>query len=168
MRMNGMTGSWVEQRKNEIEEILRAFSTRVSLRDMVVNNDVSVYLNKTKEEMEKMSQVECAEVATLLNEAATFTQLQLNNEQGRCRWAEETITRLIASRISQYGDKYTPFDYRRAMAIQDNEATVSLEKIRINSQLCVDSMAYVPTQMRHVATSYAELSNAKRYKRETS
>lgn len=166
--MSGTVGLWVSEKTKEIEEILQAFSTRVSLRDIVVSNDVSIYLNKSKKDIEKMGYVECAEVAVLLNEAATFTQLQLNREQGRCRWAEESIAKLIASRISQYGDKYTPFDYRKIMAIKDNEAAVSLEKIRVNSQLCVDSMLYIPTQMRSVATSYVELSNAKRYKRETS
>jgi hypothetical protein len=54
------------------------------------------------------------------------------------------------------------------MAIKDNEAAMAVEQIRVKCQLCVDEMAFVPTQMRQIAAAYAELSNSKRYRRETS
>ena len=133
---------------------------------MVVDS-VKHYMTLSKAQMSGLNQIDCAEASLLINEAAIFVQSETNRYQAKAKWAEECITRLIASKVSHYGTKYTPFDYRRQMAIKDNEAAQALEKVRVNCQLCVDEMAFVPTQMRNIAASYAELSNSKRYKRET-
>lgn len=172
LKTNGMDESmnkpWSEQKLEEVKQIQEAFRTRVSMRDLVVDDDVHRYLSLSRTEMRKLPHWECAEACLLIHQAALHVQSEMNRHITRMKWAEECVTRLIAPRITRYGNKFTPYDYRRQMAVRDNEAALAVEGIRVKNQICVDEMSFIPTQMRQIADAYAELAQAKRYTRETS
>ncbi len=159
--------SWSEQALAKVEEIQAAFRTKTNIRDMIVDNAVDTYLNMNYNAMQKLHHWECASACLLISELAMHVQSQINDMLAKAKWAEERTTKMICGSIQQYGDKFTPYEYRRQIAIKDNEAAISLEQIRVKCQLCVNEMSFMPTNLRNIANAYANLAEAKRYKRET-
>ena len=165
---NGKLGSWVDQQYRQIDEILLSYQQKMHLAKLVVHNEVEEFLNKSFVELKQMTRVECAEAAVLLSEEALYVQLQVNKETAIIKWADKLINELIAGKVSNYGDQYTSSEHRVILAIKNNEAAQKLDQIRTQAQLRVDSMFFVMSHLRQVASSLEKLEEAKRYSRETS
>lgn len=167
--MNGQNDSshkpWSEERLEEVQKIQESMRTRTSLRDLVVDDSVHHYLTLSYRDIHSLPHWECTEASLLIHQAALHVQSEINRKQTQLSWADECITSLICKKITRYGTQFTPYDYRRAMAIRDNEAAMSIEAIRVKLKVAIDEMAYMPKQLTSVANAYANLAEAKRFKR---
>jgi len=139
--------------------------TKISIRDLVVDDSVEHYLTLPYADMHKLPHWECAEASLLIHMASLHVQSEINHKQTQAKWAEECITSLISRKITTYGTQFTPYEYRRAMAIRDNEAAMSLEAIRVKLKVAIDQAAYMPKQLTSIADAYANLAETKRYTR---
>ena len=156
---------WSEERLDEVTKIQQAMRTRTSMRGIVVDDMVQHYLDLPHSEIRKLPHWECAEASLLIHRAAFHVQSEINQFQTKEKWAEDCITSLVSKKITRYGTQFTPYEYRRAMAIRDNEAAMSLEVIRVKLRVAIDEMAYMPKQLTSVANAYGSLAEAKRYTR---
>ena len=112
-----------------------------------------------------MTAEECGEAAVVLNQASTYVQLETNRIRADINWCNKYIDWLIARKITEYGSKYTPFDYRRMLASRDNDVAKELHGIVTNAELKLASLEYMPNQLRATAASFSDLQQTKRNQR---
>jgi len=128
---------------------------------MAVTNEVQRYMNMTPVEMKKLEPAECGEASAILNQSSLYIQLQINTLQARINWCKSSIDFIIANSISQVGTKYTPYEYRRVLAIRNDDAAMKFQTLIVETQLRIDALAFLPTQLRNLATSFESLQRAK-------
>ena len=116
-------------------------------------------------EIRRMNAEECGEAAVIINQSATYIQLQLNIVNADVNWCNKYIDWLVASTIAQYGGKYTPFEYRRLLASKDNDVAMKLHKIVSDAELQAQCLEYMPNQLRATAKSFSDLQQTKRSQR---
>jgi hypothetical protein len=113
-------------------------------------------------EIRKLSAEECGEAAIVLCQEAAFLQNVLNKAQSIANWCERSITKTIASEVDNVGTQYTPFSYRRELAIRQNERATELDTAMRKSVLIVETLEYMPTRLRHLSSTFEGLQQTKR------
>lgn len=114
--------------------------------------------------LRKLSAVECAESAFVLGQYAHRLQQARNREQARVTWAEQSIRRLIASKVNNY--KGVSFEERRLQAVKGDDAAQKLDAIRVKAQLRIDRVSFLADKANDLAKSLLSLKNAKQGVRE--
>jgi len=155
----------IEEKHNRIEALLRRYPAKVGLGVLQPSNEVERFLTMQTTEIRRLNAEECGEAAVVLNQAATYIQLELNRMQADAAWCNQYIDWLIAQNITQYGTQYTPFEYRKVLAIKDHDIAMQLQQIVTQIQLRVQSMSYIPNQLRATAASFSDLQQTKRSQR---
>ena len=152
----------IDERYQQLQLLLKNYPSKIGLGVLQPINDTERYLTMSEQERRRMTAEECGNAAITLNQAATYIQLETNKMQAEIRWCDRYIDWLIASKITEAGSKYTPFEYRRILAIRNNDVATKLQQIMANIQLRIDSLSYIPTQLRATAASYSDLQQTKR------
>jgi hypothetical protein len=155
----------IDELREEVEKLLQNYPAKVGLGVIQPTNEVNQFLTMTISEQRKLSAEECGEAAIVLNQAATYIQLETNRMQADIDWCTEYINWIIAQDVANVGTKYTPYEYRRILAIKQNDVAMKLQKVISRAQLRIKSLAYMPTQLRATAASFADLQQTKRSQR---
>lgn len=150
------------ERRQKILRLAEEYSTHLGLGKLNQNNDVEKYLNLTQPELRQMTPEDCGEAAYFISRAMTYIQLESNKVQADINWCETYIQWLVATTINSVGGQYTPFEYRRILAIKQNDVAMELQRIVTEAKVRVDSIAFVTNQLRGVLTSFEGLQQTKR------
>ena len=160
--MSGQEGlKKVNQRLEDLERVLLEFEKGVGL-SIEQSPDASNALNLKKEQLSKMSPDECGELAYALAQQSAYLQKEINKYSQRIHWANTNIDSMICSQVDNYGSRYTTYDNRRMLAINDNEYTMKLYEISVQSQRVVDRLAYLPSKISYMSKTLLELQQTKR------
>jgi hypothetical protein len=159
------TESPLDLKREKVAHLLERYPAKVGLGVLQPANEVERFLNMTTVALRKLSAEDCGEASVILNQASTYIQLELNRMRADIDWCNKYIDWLIAKNITQYGTKYTPFEYRRLLASQDNDVAMQLHKIVSDAELQAKCLEYLPTQLRATASSFADLQQTKRSQR---
>ena len=154
-----------DERHAKVEALLEHYPEEIGLGVLRPPNEVNRFLNLTATEQRKMTAEECGEAAVILSQSAVYIQMATNRIAADITWCNAYIDYLIADTISQMGTQYTPFPYRRILAIKNNDSTKTLQAIVSSAQLRVDAMQYIPNQLRGCATAFSDLQQTKRSQR---
>jgi hypothetical protein len=130
----GEAADLINKRMREIETFHTSFEIKMGLGTLVAQNEVNRYLTMSQVEIRKLSAEECGEAAIVLCQEAAFLQ----NVQ------------------------YTPFSYRRELAIRQNERATELDTAMRKSVLIVETLEYMPTRLRHLSSTFEGLQQTKR------
>jgi len=152
----------VYDRLLSIKQMLKEYDIKIGLGQLVCSNEVNQYLTMKQNEIRKLPPHECGEASVLLSQEAAFIQSETNKHLAVINWCNEAITCIIAAKVDQYGTRYTPFDYRRSLAIKDNELATDIHKVVLDERLRIDSMEYMSNALRNVARSFDTLQQTKR------
>jgi len=155
----------IDDRRLQVEQLLQKYPVEIGLGVLLPVNAVNQLLTMSQREMRKLTAEECGEASVILNQAATYIQLEMNRIHADLKWCNEYIDWLIADKITQYGTKYTPFEYRRLLAIRDNDVAMKLQVIINNAQLRVKLLEYMPNQLKGTSMSFSDLQQTKRSQR---
>jgi hypothetical protein len=155
----------IDERYADIQQLIKRYPDKIGLGALRPINETNRYLTMSAHEQRKLSAEECGEAAVVLNQAATYIQLEINQMKADIKWCEKYIDWLIASSITNTGSKYTPFEYRKVLAIRQNDVAMKFYKIITDIEIRVDWLAYMPTQIKGTAASFADLQQTKRSQR---
>lgn len=150
------------ERRAKITRLIEEYSVKLGLGKLPANNDVEKYLNLTQAELRRMSAEECGEAAYFISRAMTYIQLECNKIQADMNWCNQYIQWIVSKTLMSVGGQYMPVEYKRLLAIQQNDTAQSLYKIVVTAQARLDSMAFVTTQLRGILTSFEGLQQTKR------
>jgi len=152
----------VDERRAKIARLLEEYVVKIGIGKILPTNEVEKYLNLTQPELRKMSAEDCGEAAYLIAKSMTYIQLEINRIQADINWCENFIQWTVAKIIQTVGGQYTPFDYKRTLAIQQNDATSAAHKAIVEAKLRIDAMAFITNQLRMVAQTLEGLQQTKR------
>lgn len=144
----------ISERHKEIQSFIKKYLEKVNLGTVQQNNEVEKVLNYTSNDIKKLDPEDCIEAAILLNRTATYIQIKINTLSAEINWATKVIERLIADKVHEYGGQYSPMQYRKELAIKDNDITEKLNQAVVIAQLELDSLQYLPAQLNKLSNSY--------------
>lgn len=159
---NGNSESKVDERLQEIENVLEDYEKGLGLHPTGTTEEASFIIGLNSEQLRKLSAEQCGEYSFILSQQSFYIQHQINKNNQRINWADSNIDAIIAGKVDNYGGKYTPFVDRKMMAICDNEYTKRLNEIKNKSQQVVSRLEYIPARINYMCKTLLELQQTKR------
>ncbi len=123
-------------------------------------NEATRLLSIDHKEISRMSAIECGEAAVTLLFFSAHLQRAVNKEMARARWADESVKRIIASKLAK--QKGYGFEERRLTAVKESDMAMKLEQIRVNALIRQDRIGFLAAKVETLAKALDGLRQAKR------
>lgn len=111
--------------------------------------ELNTYLNMNRDEIEKLSPEDCAQISYRLAQFSFHLQRTINRENARYNWAEETLKETIADDINNY--KGYGYLEKSSQAIKHNEKASALNKIKKYAKQRSDRLTYLATSTKNLS-----------------
>lgn len=154
-----------KEKHEKIQKLIEKYQSEIGVGILQPNNEINRFLSMTINEQRKMDAIECGEASVVLNQAAVYVQLEINKTQADINWCNKYINFLIADNIANAGNKFTPFEYKRTIAIKNNDVATQLESVVNAASLRIDSLQYIPNHLKAAASAFSELQQTKKNQR---
>ena len=123
-------------------------------------DELNTYLTMNRDEMEKLTPENCAEISARLAQFAFYLQRLHNREKARHIWAHQELTSMIAKEVANY-DKYMKFDIKVASIIKENSYASSLQKIITYAEQRTQRLELMALSMKNLSDSISNVRQAK-------
>ena len=111
--------------------------------------ELNTYMVMTRDELEKLTPEDCAQIAYRLGQFSLHIQRTINREIARYNWAEETTKETIADEINNYkGYGYVEKAYQ---AIKHNDKASALNKIKKYAKQRSDRLSYLANGLKNLS-----------------
>lgn len=124
-------------------------------------DNIQQYIGMTREQMEKLSPEDCAEIAILLNGFSFHLQRAYNREIARINWAQNLLRNIVSGRECQYRGSW---DSQFAQAVKEDTYCTKLLKLKAYAQQRADRITYLSTSMKNMSDLFKNLQLAKAIK----
>lgn len=122
-------------------------------------SEINQYLSMSRNEIEKLSPEDCAQISYRLTQFSFHIQRTINREIARHNWSEESIKESIADEINNYkGYGYIEKSYQ---AIKHNEKATSLQSIKKYSQQRIDRLSYIANNLKNLSDIMLSIQKTK-------
>lgn len=111
--------------------------------------ELNNYFTMNRDNIEKLTPEDCAQISYRLAQYAFFLQRTLNREIARHNWAEETTKETIADEINNY--KGYGFVEKSLQAIKHNEKASALNKIKKYAKQRMDRLSYLANSVKNLS-----------------
>jgi hypothetical protein len=125
----------------------------------VSEQEINQYLSMNRDEIEKLTPEDCAQIAYRLAQFAFHIQRTLNREIARLNWSEETIKETIADEINNY--KGYGFIEKSLQAIKHNEKASSLNNIKKYAKQRIDRLSYIANSIKNLSDIIMSIQRTK-------
>lgn len=125
-------------------------------------DELNFYLKMNRDELEKLTQDDCAQISYRLSQFSFHIQRTINRELARYNWSEECIKETIADDINNYkGYGYLEKSYQ---AIKHNDKAQSLNKIKKYAKQRADRLSYLANGIKNLSEIIMSISKMKALK----
>lgn len=152
----------LDKRHAAILQLLQSYPEQIKLGVLQPDNETEKLLNLTRADLRRMTAEDCGEAAFILNRMATYIQLQYNQIQADIEWCQQNIDAIISRSVDKYGSQYLPYEYRRNLAIMQDDVAKKLQGIIVQAKLRLTSLSFLATQIHAQARSLENLQQTKR------
>jgi len=111
--------------------------------------ELNLYFCMNRDEIEKLSPEDCAQISYRLAQYAFFLQRTLNREIARHNWAESSTKETIADEINNY--KGYGYIEKAPQAIKHNEKASALNKIKKYAKQRSDRLTYISSSIKNLS-----------------
>lgn len=115
----------------------------------VGETEINQYLSMSRDEIEKLTPEDCAQISYRLAQFSFHVQRSLNREIARYNWSEETIKETIADEINNY--KGYGFVEKSLQAIKHNDKASSLNNIKKYAKQRIDRLSYIANSIKNLS-----------------
>jgi hypothetical protein len=115
----------------------------------VSETEINQYLTMTRDEIEKISPEDCAQISYRLAQFSFHVQRTINREIARCNWSEESIKDAIADEINNY--KGYGFVEKSLQAIKHNDKASALNSIKKYAKQRIDRLSYIAISIKNLS-----------------
>lgn len=142
----------------QIEKLIDEYETKIHISKIkLIEPDLDI----TKEVLESMH---WEDLHLLSWEYAQYTlalQKEINKHQSRYNWADTNLKRFLEREAPNYaGFKW---EERQANALAENEYAQRLDKLKIQSKLAIDRLAFLPSKIDFLTKIIQDIAKSKRY-----
>lgn len=136
------------------DKILDEYEKSISLPDYSTTNgsieqEINEYLTMSRDQIEKLSPEDCAQIAYRLAQFAFHIQRTANREIARYNWAEESIKEIIADDINNY--KGYGYIEKSTQAIKHNEKAQAINNIKKFAKQRSDRLSYIANSIKNLS-----------------
>lgn len=135
------------------DEILDQYENGLGLStysaDIFDSAELNGYLSMNRDNIEKLSPEDCAQIAYRLGQFSFHIQRTANREIARYNWADETIKEIIADEINNY--KGYGYIEKSLQAIKHNDKANSLNTIKKYAKQRSDRLSYLATSIKNLS-----------------
>jgi hypothetical protein len=142
--------------KEELEKwdtILDEYEQSIGLpkyqNDYLSSDELNNYLNMDRDQIEKLSPEDCAQISLRLAQFSLHIQRTINREIARHNWAESVIKDVIADEINNY--KGYGFVEKSIQAIKHNDKAHSLDLIKRYATQRMDRLSYIANGVKNIS-----------------
>jgi uncharacterized protein (UPF0335 family) len=155
--------------KEELQEwdnILDEYESTIGLPKYVSTalpeTELNQYLTMSRDEIEKLSPEDCAQISYRLGQFSFHIQRTINRELARLNWSEDNIKVVIADEINNY--KGYGFVEKSLQAIKHNDRASSLNKIKIFAKQRSDRLSYLANSIKNLSDILLSIQKTKMVK----
>jgi hypothetical protein len=134
----------------QLDEILDQYEKQNGLNFPTVNEDMSGYLNMSRDYIESLDRDERSLIALRLAQYSLYVQRLINRERARVSFCDATIRNICARDWINY-DKYFQYDIRVAAIALENDVISKVLKIKNHAQIRVLDLENVPFSIKHIS-----------------
>ena len=142
--------------KEQVEEwdkILDQYESSIGLSsyssDSFPSDEINTYFTMSRDQIEKLTPEDCAQISYRLSQFAFHTQRTINRELARYNWADESIKETIADEINNY--KGYGYIEKSLQAIKHNDKATALNKIKKYAKQRSDRLQYLANNIKHLS-----------------
>jgi hypothetical protein len=121
--------------------------------------ELNNYLTMDRDQLEKLSPEDCAQIAYRLAQFSFHIQRTINRETARHNWAEETIKETIADEINNY--KGYGYIEKSLQAIKHNDKATTLSSIRKYAKQRIDRLSYIANSLNNLSSILLSIQKTK-------
>lgn len=142
--------------KDELEhwdKILDEYESSVGLPNYInqsnINTELENYLSMNRDQLEKLTPEDCAQISLRLTQISFYIQRTLNREIARHNWSETTIKLTVADEVNNY--KGYGYVEKFHQAVKHNERAHNLYKIQTYAKQRMDRLSYLATNIKNIS-----------------
>lgn len=143
----------VGEQVNYWDKVLDEYEASIGLPSynpqILSEQELSSYLTMNRDELEKLSPEDCAQISYRLAQFSFHIQRTINRENARYNWAEETLKETIADDINNY--KGYGYLEKSTQAIKHNDKASALNKIKKYAKQRSDRLTYLATSTKNLS-----------------
>ncbi len=151
----------VKDRIETLDSFLDDYSHSLGLGKIQLNTEAQQYLELTYSELNAYDEEECNIASYILERYALFLQKQTNRIQAKHDWASENIIKVVGKVGNNYGDKWTKYEMKKAMVIQDNEYAQALQAIMMECQAKINETSFIVRNITSISNTFKSLAISK-------
>jgi hypothetical protein len=114
-----------------------------------LDSELNGYFTMSRDDIEKLTPEDCAQIAMRLSQYAFFIQRTLNREIARHNWSDESIKEVIADELNNY--KGYGYIEKSLQAIKHNDKASGLNKIKKYAKQRIDRMSYLANNIKNLS-----------------
>lgn len=153
--------SVVDARLAAMEDLIKSYLDSLKL-SLKLQPKADEWLNLDESTLRGFTAEDCSETAFKLSQYGLYIQKEVNRHKAVHNWADSSITKIIAHKIEDYGEQYTPFLIKKAMAIRENPMARQLQEIQVLAENNIRSLDDMPRRIDSMAQNLRELSMVRR------
>lgn len=111
--------------------------------------ELNSYLTMNRDEIEKLTPEDCAQIAYRLGQFSFYVQRTINREIARYNWSDESIKEVIADEINNY--KGYGYVEKSLQAIKHNDKAQSLNSIKKYAKQRIDRLSYIANGIKNLS-----------------
>lgn len=135
------------------DSLLDEYEKSLGLPKYIPNNlpedELQNYISMQRNEIEKLTKDDCAEIMVRLVQFSFHIQRSLNREISRYNWADDYIKEVIADELNNY--KGYGYNEKSIQAIKHNDKASSLNNIRRYAKQRVDRLSYLANCIKNLS-----------------
>ena len=149
-----------ENSNKSLDQVLDEYEKSTGLNLKVNLDEIEIYLNLTREQMEGYTSEGCAQIALRLIQYSLLIQKWYNREKAKINWAEHQIDAMVATKWKNYSD-YTPRGVKIQNIAHENPMLQKILEIKKQASIRaqeLDSLSYL---IKYYAETMNMLGRAK-------
>lgn len=115
----------------------------------LAEDELSKYFTMSRDEIEKLTPEDCAQISYRLSQYAFHVQRTINREIARFNWADESMKETIADEINNY--KGYGYIEKSLQAVKHNEKALALSKIKKYAKQRIDRLSYLANNIKNLS-----------------
>lgn len=151
-----------EEKMIQINEILDRYEEELGLPKFIPNNPnhdkIKDYLNMSREILESLSPIDCAEIGIMLVNYSIHIQRAYNRENAIKGWAEKSMSYYISPKVKNYRGS---FDHQEMQAIREDDYSQKLLTIITKAEERMDRLNFLSNGIKALADQMKNLQVSK-------
>lgn len=148
---------------DEFCEYLNSYTNLTHLSEVEYDDVVKETMNLSLQDLLDISPEECLARSIKLNSYAFWLQSELNSNNAKLLWCEESINHIVAKSYNNMPDMMK-YEIRRHAIIKDNSFALELEKVRLKIKGATITLASKIEDIRNMSLTLRKLGESKAYR----